>query len=413
MTSQQQSDLLTDLAPACETGEADAIKDVMDTHFHQLQSARSLFCVEDEHYEKPSLPESRDFLNKGYLHSFLASRRLMLMKNLGEGEDFRFTNVIGLDTQFPSFLRSRYQGVSNSDRDEALTECLQYLAPYRSGMGMEPYFFENSQRLDDPKVRETVEAYVQFLNTPEDSLITGEIGSTLTGAELARNVDGIMSMVRGADWQAYASHGRIYWAVAYITLLIAAAIHLTSGRRSPEYRLGRFLEELDKLFVFPKIEIHLVHAFFERGNQERFFRQIQANGSDFTDKLKNMAWDLSYSRTILQNVSTLARSNPDNADFVAPYFLTFDQPLRELLSGFQANGLITYIDEGVKNIIIYPLEIESTLTQGYQGSKHLFTPERAEARKERGKEFFANESRREDSIKHAEDLLDAVISQRA
>lgn len=409
MTSQQQALFATDLAPACETGDIDAIKEVMDAYFHQLHTARSLFCVTDERYEKPFLPESREFLGKGYLHSFLASRRLMPMKNIGEGETFEYTYTISFDTQFPSFLRSRYQGVPIPGQDEALTECLRFLAPYRSGVGMEPYFYENNERLDDPKVQETIEAYLQFRNATGDSLAEGRIEATLTGPALASEVDAILVMLNGPDWQALAANGKRNWAISYICLLIAAAIHLTSGKRSSAYRLGRFLEELDGLMIFPKIEIHLVHAFFERGNQEKFFRQIQANGKDFTGKLRNMAWDLSHSRTVFQNMSAVARLIPDHADFVAPYFLTFDQPLRELLSGFQANGLITYMHEGVKSIVIYPMEIETSLALAFQSSQHLLAPDRKAARLQRGGEFHENESRREECIKHAEGLLNAAI----
>ena len=66
MTSHQQALFATDLAPAYETVDADAIKEVMDTYFEQLHTARSFFCVTDEKYEKPFLPESRDFLGNGY-----------------------------------------------------------------------------------------------------------------------------------------------------------------------------------------------------------------------------------------------------------------------------------------------------------------------------------------------------------
>lgn len=411
MTSQQQALFVTDLVPACETGDIDAIKEVMDTYFHQLHTARSLFCVTDERYEKPFLPEPRDFLGKGYLHSFLASRRLMPMKNIGEGEAFEYTYTISFDTQFPSFLRSRYQGVSISDQDDALTECLRFLEPHRSGVGMEPYLFENSERLDDPKVRETIEAYTQFRHTSKESLSEGRIEAALSGSAIASDVDATMEMLKSPGWQEYAANAKRNWAISYVCLLIAATIHLNSGRQSATYRLERFLEELDGMMVFPKIEIHLVHTFFERGNQERFFRQIQANGRDFSRKLRNMAWDLSCSRTVFQNVSAIAQVNPDHADFVAPYLLTFDQPLRELLSGYQANGLITYMDEGVKSIVIYPMAIETSLALAFQSSQHLLTPERHSARLQRGREFYENESRREECIQHAEDLLNAAIAQ--
>jgi hypothetical protein len=124
-----------------------------------------------------------------------------------------------------------------------------------------------------------------------------------------------------------------------------------------------------------------------------------------------MAWDLSCSRTVFQNVSGIARANRDHADFVAPYLLTFDGPLRELLSGYQANGLITYMDEGVKSIVIYPMAIETALAEAFKSSQHLLTPERKAARLKRGREFCENKGRREECINHAEDLLNTAIAQ--
>lgn len=64
MTSHQQALFATDLAPACETGDIDAIKEVMDPYFYQLLTARSLFYVKDERYDKPFFLRSRDFLGK-------------------------------------------------------------------------------------------------------------------------------------------------------------------------------------------------------------------------------------------------------------------------------------------------------------------------------------------------------------
>ena len=41
-----------------------------------LAGARGLFCVKEQRYDKPELPESRDFGGRGFLRSWLASKRL-------------------------------------------------------------------------------------------------------------------------------------------------------------------------------------------------------------------------------------------------------------------------------------------------------------------------------------------------
>ncbi len=138
---------MSELTQVCETGEKDAIMAVLNKHFYSLGTTRSVFCVTDPQYERDFLPPSRDFRGKGYLHSFLASRRIMNVKNRDEGGGWNYTYTISFDTNFPSYLRRRAHGKSLGDLDEAITECLKFLAPYRSGIDIMPYLFENAERI--------------------------------------------------------------------------------------------------------------------------------------------------------------------------------------------------------------------------------------------------------------------------
>lgn len=410
MTPQQQLQLITDLTYACDTGDLDEISEVMDRHFYSLHTARSIFCVNDEKYEREFFPESRSFGGKGYLHSFLASRRIMTMKNRGEGETFQYTYTISFDTQFPSYLSSRARGVAIPYLDDEISECLRYLAPHRSGTDITPYLHENQERLETAPVRDTIRAFIEFKSSADEPLRQeGRIQTTLSAAELEEQVEGAMLMVRGADWQAIAAHAKRNWAISYIMLLVAAAIHLRHRTETPTQRLVRLLEHLDQVGFFPKVEIHFVHTFFEQGNQERFFRHIQGNAKELTRKLANMAWDLSHKRTIFDQVSAVARGNDQHADFVVPYMLTFDQPLEAVLRGYQANALITYLQEGSKFITIYPLEVEARLHAAFESRLDLLSPERKAERLERGRVFFAEEARRNELIQDAEALLASAL----
>lgn len=410
MTSQQQLQLITDLTYACDSGDPDEIKEVMDQHFYSLVTARSIFCVNGEKYEHEFLPESRTFGGKGYLHSFLASRRVMSMKNRGEGETFQYTYTISFDTQFPSYLSSRARCVAIPNLDDEISECLRYLAPHRSSSDITPYLHENQERLETAQVRDTIRAFIEFKTSADEPLSQeGKIQTTLSAAELEVQVGRLLSMVRGADWQAIAAHAKRNWAVSYIMLLVAAAIHLRHRSETPTQRLVRLLEHLDQVGFFPKVEIHFVHTFFEQGNQERFFRHIQGNARELTRKLANMAWDLSHHRTICDQVAATARGIDTHADFVVPYILTFDQPLEALLRGYQANALITYLQEGSKFIAIYPLEVEARLHAAFESRLELLSPERKAQRLERGRMFVAEEARRNELIQNAEALLACAL----
>ncbi len=217
-------------------------------------------------------------------------------------------------------------------------------------------------------------------------------------------------MIRATDWQVLAKHARMNWAVAYIVLLAASAVHLACPKKSAGYRLQRLLSFLDaELGFIPQHELFFAHAFFERGNQEKFFRHIQANSKQLSEKLRNMAWDLAHPRTILDMSGAVARGIPDHADFVIPYILTFDQPVRALYDGFQANGIVSYFDEGLKVQAIFPLNVHTTISDAIRGnSEDYFDANRIKTRLKCGDAL--NDARKTEVIAAAESYLETAIS---
>lgn len=411
MTSEEQMGLVEDLTTACDTRLASQIKAVTDKHFHILKTARSVFCVSDEKFDRTFLPSSRDFSGKGYLHSLLASRNVMHVKNFNEGGDFRYTFTISLDTQFVSYLRSRFRQRQIVGQDAAITEALRYLAPFRSGLDIMPYLYENNVRLDSPEVAESLECFVQLRYAAEKPLIEeGRIEPTLTVLEQKRKIKDVLSMIKGEDWQALALEAKRHWLVAYITLLHAASIQLAHRNKPASKRMGLLLERLDEVGLFPQHEIHFVNAFFERGCEEDFFRKVQANGCNLISQLQSMAWDIAHYRTIVKQVSHVSRLSPGHAEFVSPYILTFDQPLQTLLKKYSINGLITYLeDNAVKYLVIYPTAVEAALSSGLEEVMHLLEPDRIRQRLQRGKHFFECENRQRDCISQAEASLAAAF----
>ena len=411
MTHDERLAIMSDLTPVCETGESDEIMAVLNKHFHSLRTARSVFCVTDPKFERDFLPPTRDFLGKGYLHSFLASRRIMNVKNRGESGAFSFTYTISLDTNFPSYLRRRAQGKSLGDLDEAFTECLKFLAAHRSGIDIMPYLFENAERIDSLPVRETLHAYLLFRHADQDTLAaTGVIDCKLPQQELIEMVEGMLCGIRGADWQMLSEHARLNWAVSYIVLLVASAAHLAYPKNSASYRLQKLISFLDAEVGFiPQQEVFFAHAFFERGNQEKFFRHIQVNAKQLSEKLRNMAWDLAHPRTIFDNVSNIARTNPEHADFVIPYIMTFDQPMRALYDGFQANGIISYVDQAVKWLTIFSMDVHTSISDAVRGnSEEYFDADRIKVRLQRGVTF--KDARRTEVIASAESYLETTLN---
>ncbi len=411
MTFDERLAILAELTPACETGEEAEIMSVLSKHFYSLGTARSIFCVKDSKYERDFLPPSQDFLGKGYLHSFLATRRIMNVKNRGEDGQWGYTYTISLDTNLPSYLRRRAQGKSLGDLDEAITECLKFLAPHRSGINIMPYLFENAGRIDSAPVWETLHAYLSLMHADQDTLAaSGIIQSKLSQYELIKILEETLRGIRGGDWQVLAKHAQSNWAVAYIVLLVASAVHLAHPEKSAAYRLHKLLSFLDAEVGFiPQQEVFFAHAFFERGNHEKFFRHIQANAKQLSRTLRNMAWDLAHPRTILDLTGAVARGVPEHADFVIPYILTFDQPVRALYDGFQANGIISYFDEGLKFQPIFPMNVHTSISDAIRGnSEEYFDVNRIKARLKRSGEF--NDAKRTEIIASAESYLETSLS---
>jgi hypothetical protein len=410
MTAAQQLDLLHDLTSICDEGDVDKISGVMNRHFHSLEGARSLFCVENPKYHRDFLPETRTFGNSGYLHGFMRNRRILNVKNFDERSDFSNTFTISCDTQFPSYLRRRVCGRPIPNIDDAITECLQYLYHYRSGLDIQPYLFENQNRIDSTEVAESIQAYITFIYSHQPTLqASGRIVSTLPSVDIDKMTSDAIQMYKGPDWRILASHAKQNWSTTYAMLIVAAIVDIKHKKKDRSYKLACLMERIDKITVIPKIELHLVNRFFEKGTEEHFFRKVQRQVKNITSQLGNMAWDLSHKRTIFGGVTILSRSVANHADFIIPYMLTFDRPLITLLQGYQLNGLITYVDQTPKFLEIYPDHIEASIADGRQRAEHLFEPSRISERAQRGHLFNTDEGHRSRCIEQLEaELAEAM-----
>jgi hypothetical protein len=286
------------------------------------------------------------------------------------------------------------------------------LARFRSGLDVVPYLYENNDRLDSPEVTESLECFVQCKQAAETPLIEeGRIEPTLSSAQQKEKVCDLLSFIRANDWQTLARAAKQNWTVAYITLLYAVSIQLANRDKSSANKMKLLLEQLDEVGLFPKQEIHFVSALFQRGSEESFFRKVQANGNEIMTNLQSMAWDLAHYRTVIDQVSHVARLSPEHADFVSPFILTFDQPLQELLKKYYINGLITYTDgRFVKYIVIYPATVEETLSTALSKSVYLLEPKRKCQRLEKRKIFFACADRQRECVREAEAHLHSALA---
>jgi hypothetical protein len=411
MTLEQQQGILADLIPVCDDGDVEAISEMMNHHFHSLATARSVFCVTDEKYEREFLPESQVFRDQGYLRSLMSSRRVMNIKNQGEGNGFELGYTISLDTQFVSFLRRLYQGGNVAGFDAALIDCLKYLVPYRSRTDIFPYLFENDDIRGRPEFAETLEAFFHFRAAADTQFKpTDHFGSTLSDDDVAEQVKGLLGMLDGPDWRVVVGEAKKNWEVSYLTLLVAAKVGIEYSRQSTAVKFKYLAQALDEVGMMGKMELHFAHLFFQEGTSERFFRQIQANAGSLMTKLKNMAWDMAHWRNIFVHSSLASRVHNHHADFTVPYVLSFDKPFMEMVDGYRVNGVINYSGEGSKFITVLPYEVETSLSKSLEACEELFGVDKVRERKDKRDAFWFDDNVRHGALAKAEADLQSVMT---
>ena len=97
--------MLQDFANVTITADAGKIAAVWLHHYSSLTGTRGIFCVKEQRYDKPELPENRDFGGRGFLRSWMASKRLLLIQNCERERDRRDNARIFCDSNFVSTAR--------------------------------------------------------------------------------------------------------------------------------------------------------------------------------------------------------------------------------------------------------------------------------------------------------------------
>ena len=150
------------------TADAGKIADLWLHHSSSLTGARGLFCVKEQRYDKPDLPENRDFGGRGFLRSWMASKRLLLIQNCERARDRRYNARIFCDSNFVRYCEA-FSGQRNlSQNSHAFRRAVEYLLPRAEGISALPYIVENAESPDREKVRATLRAFAAFkLTSPE------------------------------------------------------------------------------------------------------------------------------------------------------------------------------------------------------------------------------------------------------
>ena len=337
----QTGEMLQDFANVTMRADAGKIAELWLDNYSSLAGARGVFCVTEQRYDKSDLPENRDFGGGGFLRSWMASKRLLLIQNCEGARERRYSAPIFCDSNFVSYCEAFCGQRSLSQNSDAFGDAVTYLLPRAEQTSAFPYMVENANDPDREKVRATLGAFAAFkLTSPEYFAANGRFLTArgeLTADDIA---DGYLEDMGKADFRTLQTWVKDHYLWSRI-VLIKAALLFFEGRSKNTATL--FLELLKflhgELARLPQFEIYVAHRFFLLSSREPFFSPVRQNAMDLDRKIHSTAWDLAHWHSLLGMVA-IGASFVGATPFPIPHFLSFDRPFVKLTEAFQLSGLI-------------------------------------------------------------------------
>ena len=339
--SAKQREMLQDFGNVTVTADAGKIADLWLHHYSSLAGARGVFCVKEQRYDKPDLPQNRDFGGSGFLRSWMASKRLLLIQSSEGARDRRYSAPIFCDSNFVSYCEAFCGQRSLSENSDAFRDAVTYLLPIAEETSAFPYMVENAENPDREKVRATLRAFAAFKLTPpeyfasQDRFLTAR--DELTEHDIA---DGCLELMGRADFRTLHTWVKDHYLLSRIVLIKAALLSFEGRRKNTStlfFELLKFLH--DELGRLPRFEIYVAHRFFLLSSREPFFSPVQQDAMDFDRKIRSMAWDLAHWRSLFEML-VICASSVGATTFPIPHFLSFDRRFVKLVEAFQLSGLI-------------------------------------------------------------------------
>lgn len=334
-------DLETFVSGICSAGSRQKALLAYLTGLHAVRDLK--FVVASPEGTAPGFAANRDFPNGAAVRSLFRTEKVLFLdpqtvrEALIEGKDqIAFDYSISLDTQALSHLKPFVTGKTPEKIDPDLREVFEFIARDDVHVDPMPYMAENLGNLLDwqkagDEIFSRLRAYEVLRTLDKQSFRdTGEAKSSLSDAELnARAQVAISRMFHNLEDPAFMEGHGFQHAFEYAHLLKMASITLGRPHASVDEKMLQFTEFCDDtLATFSGRETVLARAFFERGQNLKFFGRVQKKYKDLLRVLKNMAWDMTHARRMELGITL----RPDiRARYFLPALLTFDKDLIEVM----------------------------------------------------------------------------------
>jgi len=410
--SVQRRKMLEDFANVSMTANSEKVSGLWSQYHDMLTEARGVFCVDASKYGKPDLPGNRDFGGRGFLRSWMASNRLLLIQNRDGAKECRYSAPIFCDSNFVSYCEAFHSGRSLGPNEAAFREAVVYLLPIAEGTNAFPYLVENAENPDFEKVRSTLQAFAAFkLTSPAYFKKHGQFVTSDEDPNPNEIADGSLKIVHGQDFKILYARLKEHYLWSRI-VLIKATLLFFDGRLSTVatlfYSLLKFLH--DELARFPQFEIYAAHRFFQLNSREPFFSPVQQNARNLDQKIRSMAWDMAHWRSLFEMLA-IGSSFVGATPFPIPHFLSFDRRFVRLTESCQLNGLI-YAADGRRCEHIYSESLLRPVSELLAGPCCEFYTE--EAMRDRQRRNLVDEVQTEMLIQTEVDLtkqLNSTVNQ--
>ncbi len=235
---------------------------------------------------------------------------------LGEDYELKIASLVSLDTQIQSYLYRNY--IDNKNKiPNNIAEIQKIIDSRRCMVDGLAYTFENTlfnhEYLNSQIFKDNTYAFETYF-----------FKNKIEAESYSKNILDLDNQILNDEFSNWFRHQYLLY---YLALLVMTDINI-NHKNLPLYQkelsFVKYFHE--QIGILSDRETNLAKLFFNYGTNIKFFGKIQKGRKDIIKNLKNMAWDIFHLQNTFNNLFII----PKNADFIIPFFISYDQRLKDI-----------------------------------------------------------------------------------
>jgi hypothetical protein len=294
--------------------------------------------------------------------------------------DIKASYLISFDSNAASHIRGLFEG-KDGDGIRDLRELLIHFDENRMNWQIVPYLLEASVRSEEPltskRVFETVLAATKLEDIDSKYFLeTGKLRQRSEDESLYKKAR--FELERFEKNLSRSEQLRHLYVSIYVCILKCADLELRNpGKRNRFEKMFSLVDFMHhKLHCMMTTILNLAWLWFSAEPEAVFFGRLNAPKRDLIEAGRNIAWDVFHLTRLPQECI-----QPDGADFLVPYFLTFDRKLARVMKSCglrlclihrHSNMPFTVYEAGFAPVLELLSEADSSCTKYFCHSAHLY-----------------------------------------